>query len=121
MTYCLGWKTDTEVYLIADAALTSGEPVSSQRSSFGELHVDSPNLKIEEAALKVVRLGDAAVTFAGVAETGYEFARNVYARIKAGESPAEAFRSAAISIPDVNNPRMTVKAGHYSELAIAQN
>ena len=84
--------------MLADAAVTSDQPISSQRSSFGELHVDKRGVKVEEAALKIFRFTEAALTFAGIAEIGSEFARNVYAHIKAGESPEDAFRSGAISI-----------------------
>lgn len=98
MTYCLGWRTATEVFLVADAAVTSTGPANSPTSSFGERHVDEAGRSVQEGALKIVRTGNAAVTFSGDADVATDFGHIVHARLQAGANITEAFRSAALSV-----------------------
>lgn len=99
MTYCVGWRTSDAIFLAADAAVTA--PVSENQSpatSFGERHVREAGKNVYEGALKVFRLGNTALTFAGNADVGYTLARHIAAQINAGYRAEEAFRRAASSI-----------------------
>lgn len=98
MTYCLGWRTPNEAYLVADAAITSGDPVQSPQSSFGERHIEEKSQSVEERALKIVKMGDAAITFAGDTVAAREFCHIVQKWLDTGLDPSEAFRNAANSI-----------------------
>lgn len=65
MTYCVGWKHQGAVFLLADAALTKLAEPSTDCSSFGELHGKVRGEHVEEALLKLVPVGKA--TAAGTA------------------------------------------------------
>lgn len=99
MTYCVGWRTNDAVFLAADAAVTSS--IAENRdptTSFGERHVRETGRNVYEGALKIVRMGDAALTFAGDADDGFLFAQQVAAQINSGYSPGEAFRRTVSSM-----------------------
>lgn len=99
MTYCIGWRTSDAIFIAADAAVTS--PVAQDQSpatSFGEKHVREPKRHVYEGALKIIRLGDAALTFAGDIEVGYKLAWLIAAQINSGHSAEEAFRQSVSSM-----------------------
>jgi hypothetical protein len=98
VTYCLGWRTDSEVFLLADGAVTSTQPIVNLTSSFGEPQQTVRSTSVQEAALKIFRYPNAAITLSGDGDIGHEFAANVRAFLNTGLSPDEAFRNSASSI-----------------------
>lgn len=73
MTYIIGWKTKTAVFLSADQAITSGSSqpkLSSEYTSFGETHLIEKNKTIEQRMLKISNiLNKIMITFAGDVNT----------------------------------------------------
>lgn len=66
MTYCLGWKYQGVVYLVADSAVTSGAPPSLPRSSVGETQYFTNTYSVEEGLLKIVPIeNNFVVAYAG--------------------------------------------------------
>lgn len=106
MTYCLGWKTDNYAYLVADAAVSSSRPPIEERSSFGELHVQSQSKNIHEGALKVIPVENAAITFSGNAHTGNSIVHTLRMALDAGDTYRKAFERAI----DSNTPFSEGKA-----------
>ena len=88
MTICVGWRTQSEVFLMADAAVTSNEPLGSPTTSFGEAHLDDAAEKVEERAHKVTCLGGAGLTFAGNASHAFAIPQAAYPLIQTGIDPA---------------------------------
>lgn len=86
MTYVIGWKSETSVFISGDMAITtSGENVpelSRQLSSFQEKHFKSGDKKIEESLQKVLNLdGNIIFGFAGDVKLSSDFANNLSLRI----------------------------------------
>ena len=94
MTYCLGWKTQTCAYLVADTATTSPRPLSTLRSSFGEQHVSGVKENIQEGALKIISAHNAGITFSGDSRLGYEVVETLRMAVKAGVAPQPALKRA---------------------------
>jgi hypothetical protein len=86
------------VFLIADSAVTSTDPLHSSRTSFGETHVREKRcgieLSVEERALKVYRCRHLAVTCSGDATAIQKFAHLLNQRTEI------AFRNAVANITD---------------------
>lgn len=97
MTYCLGWKSGRYIYLIADAVVTSSVRPRTARTSFGELHTESPSRNVEETALKIINTTNAAFSFAGSTKVGYSFIDSFESASRAGQPVREAFRTAIVS------------------------
>lgn len=98
MTYCVGWKSDSAVYLVADSAVESDEPPRLSHSSFGEKHASLQGRQagrhVQEEALKLYDLGPCGVTFSGSVDAGrrmIDFMRN---EIAEGRDSKSAFASA---------------------------
>lgn len=98
MTYCLGWKTETCAYLIADAAVTSPAAPSKLRSSFGEAHISGTANNVEEGALKIISAGSAGITFSGDASIGYPFVDAFRYAIDLGVEPKAALERTILSV-----------------------
>ncbi len=94
MTYCLGWKTPTCAYLVADTAVTSGRAPNTLRSSFGEQHVSGATENVQEGALKIISARGAGITFAGNAALGRAVADTFRMALSAGLAPWPALQSA---------------------------
>jgi hypothetical protein len=66
MTYCVGWKYENSVYLLADTAVTKSDEPATPRSSFGQMQDKVRGQYVEEALLKLVPISPGiAVAFAG--------------------------------------------------------
>ena len=65
MTYCIGWKTSSHAFLVADSAITSERPLTRQQTRFGEQHPNEDGHTVQELSLKVINYGVAALTYAG--------------------------------------------------------
>ena len=61
MTYCIGWKTSSHAFLVADSAITSPRPLTRQRTSFGEQHANENGQTVQERSLKIINYGVAAL------------------------------------------------------------
>jgi hypothetical protein len=101
MTYCIAWKSESSVFMAADAAITSEDAPQVERSSFGEKHSriggrkDTPYVK--EETLKIRTIGDCAVTFAGSVSVGRRVISDMDRAIAKGVAPVESFKAATTS------------------------
>lgn len=94
MTYCVGWQTDSAAFLVADAAVTKSEPPRQTHSTFGELHPRERDYSVEEAALKIYRWSNLALTCAGSATAIHLFARAVELQLQSGKGELESIIAA---------------------------
>jgi hypothetical protein len=98
MTYCIAWKSESAVFLAADAAITSDAAPELERSTFGEKHgrlggrMGGPYVKEEALKLHVIR--DCAVTFSGTVSVGDKIISEMDAALAGGAGPLEAFSNA---------------------------
>lgn len=94
MTYVLAWKTDSDVFLAADSALTTTNPNSDrhnlERSSFGKEHIFEDNRVVEERTLKLFLKNNIGIAIAGRYETAIAMVGTFYEKINEGMSPREA-------------------------------
>ena len=65
MSYVLGWKTQSNVYLAADSMITSAPTKVDVQSSFGERHICEGTISVAERALKIVVDDDLAIGLCG--------------------------------------------------------
>lgn len=96
VTYCIGYKSATSVFLIADSIITSGkkeeiEEAFGDFTTFGE-SVANDELTVQERTMKVYKLpSNVLVTFAGDVSIARE-ALSIYKKqLQEGFSPIEAF------------------------------
>jgi hypothetical protein len=98
MTYVLAWKTDSEVFLTADSALTTTHPSPEghhlERSSFGEEHIFENDRIVEERALKLFLKDNIGVAIAGRYDTAIQIVKSFYEGLSAGSSPKRALDDA---------------------------
>lgn len=106
MTYCIGWKTTSAAFLVADSAVTSKAPPLFEKSSFGELHARDvrrgpldPKMNVEEALLKVFRIGPAIVTACGPFDSAVEVLRRLRHELETTESICDALGRATAAHP----------------------
>ncbi len=117
MTYILGWKTGSAVYLAADSAIEhkqSTNPTNPTRvsqsitSSFGERSVYEPQRTVIEGVQKLINLGDAAVAICG----DYGLCREVVTTFKDAlsivDDPRMALEVAVKSNGPFNDPNRQV-------------
>lgn len=78
MTYILGWKNQSSVFLTADTAITYNAPSIinakkwSTMSTFGEKHILDDNNIIQEQWLKIYNIDDKLIlAFAGMVNTAH--------------------------------------------------
>ena len=65
MTYIVGWKLGSNVYMAADSMVTGANPHIEPTSSFGELHIEDGRNSVSERALKIALFDNLAVALAG--------------------------------------------------------
>ena len=98
MTYVLAWKTDSEVFLTADSALTTTHPNPDghhlERSSFGEEHIFESDRIVEERALKLFLQNNIAVAIAGRYDTAIQMVKSFYEGLASGSPPKRALDDA---------------------------
>lgn len=97
MTYVLGWKSDSKVFLAADSALTtiSDSPrLDLPRSSFGQNHVVASERKVEERALKLFLKENIGVAIAGRYDLAVRITKSFYKKIEEGLLPNVALKEA---------------------------
>ncbi len=104
MTYALAWKSDSEVFLAADTALTSPpDPLNFHvvESSFGQAHVlnEQEDARVEERVVKLFLRKNIGITFAGSYGLAIRVATSFYERIDQGDIPREALNWALFANP----------------------
>lgn len=97
MTYCLGWRTDTAVFLVADSAVSNGTDEGQSISSFGEGIGPVAWGRVQETSLKIHLIHGVAVAFSGPAVRGRDILATLEAGLDLGLDPSAALRSALVS------------------------
>lgn len=104
MTYCIGFKSKTAVFLIADTMITSGrnaeiENLYGAYTTFGEF-VEDEDYTMQDKMVKVLKLhGNVLVTFAGFVATSLEVIGILQRELKTGMNPVVAFERVISSGP----------------------
>lgn len=65
MTYILGLKYESNVYIVADTALTHTGKSDQHITSFGEKHDDEDGFVVQESYLKILKIGQVVFAFSG--------------------------------------------------------
>jgi hypothetical protein len=67
VTFIIGYKDEQAAYLVADSAVTGNLGVTKpwSHSSFGEREIKNNSESVQEAAIKIINLGRAAVAISG--------------------------------------------------------
>lgn len=99
MTHVIAWKTEKEVFMVADTAITtSGEDLKLdlKESSFGTKHfINNPgNKKVEERVVKLFLIKGVAVGLAGNYALALQVITTFYENIKKNIQPKEALEHA---------------------------
>lgn len=93
MTLCLGWKSKTAAFLIADSVVTCNKNESKnifQETSFGEKQGDFNKKYIYEKSLKLYSVDKIAITFAGDADFGNEMVNLIKDNLDYGRNIKES-------------------------------
>ena len=119
MTYALGWKTEKNVFLAADSALTtfdqSAEP-DRERSSFGENHHKDPVKKVEERMPKLLLRKNIGATFAGNVQLATQIIGTFHEEIDKGLSPKKSLEwSISLHNPKPSDRTVTIIIGYYQD------
>lgn len=101
MTYCIGWKSPSHAFLLADSAITSPQPLTRQTTSFGEQHTNDHGQSVQERSLKVINYGVAALTYAGDQRLALSIAGSLKLLLDQGGEVLPSFRQAL----EINNPQ----------------
>ncbi|MGZ8191776.1 MAG: hypothetical protein ACXWTS_11200 [Methylococcaceae bacterium] len=106
MTYCLGWKSKTAAFLIADSAVTSitddKENIGLlETTTFNELQGSIEDKKyVYEKAFKLYSIDNVAITFAGDTDIGNEIIDLIKEHLNFGRSIQQAINSSIENYPD---------------------
>ncbi|MBJ7982999.1 hypothetical protein [Bacillus cereus] len=98
MTYCIGFKSETAVFLIADSMISGGKSEEikeafGEYTAFGEL-VKEENVAMQDRRYKVFKLpSNVLVTFAGDVEDALEVIGIFRQELERGLEPVTAFES----------------------------
>jgi hypothetical protein len=92
MSFIMGLKRASAVYLVADSAITKAQQRDSV-SSFGESTRHSGTLSAQEGVLKLKDFGTCAVAFAGDLRVAASVIQVMDGELSRGAAPREAFRS----------------------------
>lgn len=104
LTYCIGFKSKTAVFLIADSMITSGQNKEGMESfgeytTFGEF-VKNDNKTMQDKMVKVFKLpGNVIATFAGDVTDSLEALGIFREELKKGVEPISAFESVLAAGP----------------------
>jgi hypothetical protein len=95
MTYIAGIRRGQHVFLVSDSAVThSGlqppDGLKQATTSFGEAQIFEPSRTVQEAALKIHRLGQIAVAVAGDANQATRCIAGLKATLDRGVAPEQA-------------------------------
>ncbi|MGR6831331.1 hypothetical protein [Aliivibrio wodanis] len=121
MTYSVAWKTDTEVFIVADSAVTISNVHDSEEihgtTSFCERQgrLDNGNY-VYESAYKIFSKSNVAYSLAGDANFGSEFIKDVAFRIEIGFDVETSIKGAIENYPDFKyKPSIEVTMAFYDE------
>lgn len=78
MSYVLGWKTRSNIYIAADSAITGRPATHDVYSSFGERHILNGSDSVAERAQKIVVDDDLAIGLCGDFSTARDLASFVF-------------------------------------------
>lgn len=120
MTYLIGWKTETSVFLAADSALTSrrGLSLDVNFSSFGEEHLNDGQRIVEERMPKMLMKNNIGAAFAGTVSLATDIIYTFFNEIDNGKQPLEALKWAVgICNPTPLDDRSAVVLVAYTENA----
>jgi len=137
MTYCLGWKSQNSVFIVADTALTTEayKPTGPFVSSFGEVNYSSKDTYVREALLKICVVGKIIIGFAGNVNTAFEiiavFKQLISSNSSVHEVLEKAIRSCGpyskkndveliVGYVDKNGPRL-ISYNHDEERSIHEH
>lgn len=117
MTYALAWKTDTDVFLAADTALTTYLPTAKlhlKSSSFGYDHVQTDKKVVQESAVKLFLKNAIGIAFAGRYELAVSVAKSFYEKRDEGHSHLEALKNALfLNSPFPKDATLQLAVGYY--------
>ncbi|PIR48143.1 hypothetical protein COU80_05970 [Candidatus Peregrinibacteria bacterium CG10_big_fil_rev_8_21_14_0_10_55_24] len=117
MTYALGWKTENEVYLAADSAITlknSQETPGRAKSSFGEGHLRGSEKFVEERMQKLLLRNGIGVAFAGNVQLAITTISTFFEEIEKSVSPIEALKWAiGMHNPESTDKKITILIGYH--------
>ena len=118
MTCCIGWKTATNAYLVADSAVSFDGRRDTTKSSFGELHEFDVRAgrTLSERALKIVRIGcSTAVAIAGDFAAANDAAAAVRSQLRSGLPPLEALQKGASDVHNKEGKHFAIILAHVSD------
>ncbi|UPA22830.1 hypothetical protein K8942_01290 [Candidatus Peribacteria bacterium] len=120
MTYALGWKTESEVFLAADTAITTrGDNVQDldrPKSSFGQQHIKEEKRKVEERDVKLHLKNNVGITFAGDVSLAREIVKAFYDELDKGKSPTDALNWAInLHAPTPSDRKVKIIVGYYEK------
>ena len=119
MTYALAWKSDSEVFLAADTALTT---TSSEQlkldlsiSSFGQNNYleEKKTRKTEEKIHKLFLKKNVGVTFAGNYRRALEVVESFYKKIDTGLSIIDSLKESLFLYPITASNNLQLIVGYY--------
>lgn len=97
MTYVLGWKTKSNVYLAADSMITGASTTIEDQSSFGESHIKDGVDSVSERALKIVLDGDLAIGLCGNFQLAIDMATFIFRSYRLSRNLEQALQETAVS------------------------
>lgn len=97
MSYVLGWKTQSNVYIAADSMITSAPTMIADQSSFGERQIREGGISVAERGMKIVVDNDLAIGLCG----DFRIARNLASSVILGNrrlrDPMKAMQEMVVS------------------------
>lgn len=117
MTYSLAWRSDKEIYMAADTAITSSGDflgLNTQESSFGQEHFlnKDKSQSVEESVVKLFLKDNVGMTFAGSYGLAIRLAQSFYEEIAKGVKPLEALKFSLFSNPPIENENIQLAIGY---------
>ncbi|MFC1720751.1 hypothetical protein ACFL0K_00650 [Patescibacteria group bacterium] len=123
MTYAIAWKTDKEVFLAADSAITTtrknaGVRLDTEMTAFGRKNFikDDKTKTVEEKVLKVFLKNNVGLTCAGYFPLIREVAKAFYEELAKDVSPIEALRWSLGLNPVPKDKDLQCAVGFYDEV-----
>ena len=98
MTFIIGWKFNNVGYICADSAITGAADYASHGyTSFGELNDLCTHHSVQEAALKIIRLDNIAIAYAGSVEPALSCIRMIKNNVDNGDEVSVSFEKSVNS------------------------
>jgi hypothetical protein len=97
MSYVLGWKTRSNVYVAADSMITSAPTSIDAQSSFGERQISEGGVSVAERGLKIVVDGDLAIGLCGDSQVARSLAASLFRSYRRLRDPEAALHEMLVS------------------------